>query len=98
MPKSNNKRKKESKERRKRTTKNTQPRYQGMSRTQSGLGIGQTKVGEFEAPCGSMIQYMTTADFSSMKEYRWHAVQDHLMQGKCPDPDACEQAVATGAV
>lgn len=98
MPKSNNRRKKASQERRKKTTKNTQPRYHGMNPMQSGLTIGGPKMGEFEAPCGSMIRYMTTADFPALKDYRWHSIQDHLMQGECPDPGACEQALATGAV
>ena len=98
MPKSNNKRKKANQERRKKTTKNTPPHDQGMSRMQSGLANWETKVGEFEAPCGSMVRYMTTADFPTLKDYRWHAIQDHLLEGECPDPEAGEHALATRVV
>ena len=169
MPKSDNRRKKPRQERRKKTTKNTQLGYRGISRMQEqpypaysdnacpfpdlfhGAGCcicghedaqecpcgplealvhlervhptqdsertrgmlgcpitgsdpapraaGQEKQGMFEAPCGSMVGYMTTADFPTMGHYRWHAIYDHLEQGACDGPDSCcVEALRTGAV
>ena len=42
------------------------------------LSGGTVHQGSFEAPCGDMIAYVTTAQFPTMAHYRWHAIFDRL--------------------
>ena len=52
--------------------------------------------GTFEAPCGSMVAYITPMELLSLEEYRRQAISDHIAEGECPAPDVCVDALATG--
>ena len=52
--------------------------------------------GTFEAPCGSMVAYITPMELPSLEEYRRQAISDHIAEGECPAPDVCVDALATG--
>ena len=62
------------------------------------LSIGTTHEGGFQAPCGDMVAYVTSAQFATMAHYRWHAIYDHLTGGKCRSEMTCGDALMCGDV
>ena len=54
--------------------------------------------GEFQAPCGDTIAYVTPMWFATLAHYRWHGIYDHLTQGNCDDEDKCDEALWSGEV
>ena len=60
---------------------------------QGGMGMGQ-----FQAPCGDIIMYMTDIDAKDLKGIRKMAVADHLSKGDCEVPEICANALATDAL
>ena len=88
MPRSDNRRKKETLRGRKRRALRPvapladpeQPRlHQGM----------------FMAPCGLTVMYMTPAELPLMEAYRHAAIADHVTGGECPSPEVYVSALET---
>ena len=62
------------------------------------VSSGTAHQGTFQAPCGDMVAYITTAQFPTMAHYRWHAIYDHLEGGNCESVEDCGGAVMSGDV
>ena len=69
------------------------PGSEPVSQTVKGEHVGQ-----FQAPCGDLVAYATTAHLATLALYRWHALYDHLEGGACRSPDICGSAVMSGTV
>ena len=89
MPKSDNRRKKEK-------LKGRKKRAPRASVAEIDLERPKLHQGVFQAPCGSMVAYITPMELPSMEEYRSQAISDHIVDGECPAPEICGGALATG--
>ena len=94
MPKSDNRRKREKLKGGKRQA----PRAPAKATRTAEIDSCEGKMhqGMFEAPCGSIVQYMMTMYLPTMESYRHAAILDHLVHGECPAPTVCGSALSAG--